>query len=185
MARGDIHASRMTALPTAGFADPRLWKNSAIESLDEYSESPRPTLKHATSALSLNRTPAPTIGRSARGPNPTHAKYGDRRHEPCQELVACLDRRARAASEIVIIERYPQGVDRGFALEPSDKEVTVQGVSVLPSRKPILRLRMPAGFRLRLAERTFRGSTSQEPPRATRSLQPSMVHAEPSMGAPL
>jgi hypothetical protein len=34
--------------------------------------------------------------------------------------------------------------DQGFALDPRGKEVKIQGVSVLPTRKPKLMIRKPA-----------------------------------------
>lgn len=75
---------------------------------------------------------------------------------------------------------------QGFALDPRGKEVKFQGVtSVLPTRKPRLLPRRPAVNQLRSAVRRLRGTRPQEPPRTTRVLQFPLVHAEPSLGAPL
>jgi hypothetical protein len=63
------------------------------------------------------------------------------------------------------------------------EEVRIQGVSVLPTRKPPLPLRLPAVSQLRLAARRSPGTSYQEPPRRTRRLQSPLVQAEPSAGA--
>jgi hypothetical protein len=74
---------------------------------------------------------------------------------------------------------------QGYALDPRGKEVKVQGVSVLPTRNPRPLPRLSEEFPLRSAERRSRGPLPQEPPRRTRLLQSPLVHAKPSVDAPL
>ena len=76
--------------------------------------------------------------------------------------------------------------DQGFALDPRGKEVKIQGVSVLPTRKPKWLPRSSVVYPTRPAERRNCGSLIQEPPRTTwRSALPPCSQAEPSDGAPL
>ena len=85
----------------------------------------------------------------------------------------------RRAAQTDHLTRFPH-----TPLDPSGKGDKDQGVSVLPTRKPSLRLRNPAVPLRRKAARSSPGSTDQEPPRRTRRLQSPVVQAEPSEGAP-
>ena len=112
-------------------------------------------------------------------------EFLNRRHQPHQKLIVSLNCRARAFGIVRHRNHTRKKLDQGFALDPRGKEVKIQGVSVLPSRKPILPLRLPVVLPLRVAERRLRGPLLQEPPRTTRKPQSSMLNAEPSVGAPL
>ena len=72
-------------------------------------------------------------------------KLLDRRHEPRQELVVRLDRRSGALGIVRHRRRGLKKFDQGFALDPRGKEVKIQGVSVLPTRKPRSLIRSPVG----------------------------------------
>jgi hypothetical protein len=107
------------------------------------------------------------------------------RREPRQEPVMRLD---RSGGALGIIRHRRHGLkvsDKGFALAPRGKEVKIQGVSVLPTRKPRLLFLITVVSQRRLAERRLSGPLNQEPPRMARRLQTPVVHAEPSEGAPL
>ena len=54
--------------------------------------------------------------------------------------------------------------------------------SVLATRNPLLLLRFPVLFLLRLAERRFLGLLFQEPPRKTDTMQPAMASPTSSSG---
>jgi len=62
------------------------------------------------------------------------------------------------------LKKFRAGLPPG----PRGKEVKLQGVSVLPTRKPTLLLRSPRATPLRSAARRSSGESVQEPPRTTR-----------------
>jgi hypothetical protein len=71
---------------------------------------------------------------------------------------------------------------------PQTQEVKIQGVSVLPIRKPTWNIRLSGANPRRWAERISGGLSYKDPPRRTRRRQSppaAAAHAEPSVGAPL
>ena len=72
----------------------------------------------------------------------------------------------------------------GRPLDPRGKEITIHGVSVLARRKPTLRPRLPAVSVPRSVERRSPCTSSQEPPRSTRTEQSPLCHALLSLGTP-
>ena len=90
----------------------------------------------------------------------------------------------RQNGQLSVIGAGAQKMRPGFALDPRGKEVKIQGVSVLPTRKPRLISWKSRGTLARTAERRSVGLSPQEPPRTTRRLQTASVHCEPSPGAP-
>ena len=91
----------------------------------------------------------------------------------------------RQNGQLSVIGAGAQKMRPGFALDPRGKEVKIQGVSVLPTRKPRWLYRLPVVTPPRLAERRNRGPLPQEPPRTTRRLHSPAVQGPPSVGAPL
>ncbi len=104
----------------------------------------------------------------------------------------CRRRRSRGAGDrradvgLILAGRKCCNYAMASPSAPSGKNLKIQGITVLASRKPKLGSRVSVEFERRVAERTSRGIAFQLPPRKTRRVQLPLFafnQAEPSVGA--